>query len=110
MEAEPSKKWYGLWSAEDLIKERVIDPPTEEDIEVQAVAANTHHTLERLHEIQNDSLVITSTHDRVMPTAVMKEMHERIPNSTLRIMDKAGHDSPLSRAPEINQMIIDFLK
>ena len=110
MEAEPTKKWYGLWSAEDLIKESMINPPTVEDIEVQAAAVNTHHTLEKLSEIKNESLLITSTHDRVMPTAVMKEMHERIPNSTLKIMDKARHDSPLSRAPEINQMIIDFLK
>jgi len=110
LEAEPSKKWYGLWSAEDLIKESMINPPTIEDIEVQAKAASTHHTLERLHEIKNESLLITSTHDRVMPVAVMKEMHERIPNSTLKIIDKAGHGSPRSRAPEINQIIIDFLK
>jgi pimeloyl-ACP methyl ester carboxylesterase len=110
MKAEPSKKWYGLWSVEDLIKERVIDPPTENDIIAQAVAANTHHTLERLIEIKNESLLITSTHDRVMPMTVMKEMHERIPNSTLKIIDKAGHDSPLSKAPEVNSMIIEFLK
>ena len=110
MEAEPSKKWHGLWSAEDLIKESMINPPTIEDIEVQAKAVNTHHTLERLSEIKNESLLITSTHDRVIPTSVMKEMHERIPNSTLKIIDKAGHGSPRSRAPEINEMIIDFLK
>lgn len=99
-----------MWSAEDLIKNSMIDPPTAEDIEVQAGAVNTHHTLERLNEIKNNSLLIASTHDRIMPTAVMKEMHKRIPNSTLKIIDKAGHDSPLSRAPEINQMIIEFLK
>ncbi|GAG90650.1 unnamed protein product, partial [marine sediment metagenome] len=40
---------------------------------------------------------------------VMEEMHERIPNSTLKIIKKAGHNSPLSRAPEINKMIIEFL-
>jgi len=110
MEAEPSKKWYGLWSVDDLIRDSVIDPPTIEDIEGQARAVNTHHTLERLSEIKNESLLITSSHDRVTPTAVMKEMHERIPNNTLKIIDKAGHDSPRSRAPEINKMIIDFLK
>ena len=110
MEADPTKKWYGLWSAEDLMKERLIDPLTAEDIEIQSGADNTHHTLERLHEIKNESLLITSTHDRVIPTSVMKEMHEGIPNSTLKIIDKAGHGSPRSRAPEINSMIIDFLK
>jgi len=110
MKVDPSKKWYGLWSVEDLIKERVIDPPTEDDIIAQARAANTHHTLGRLREIKNESLLITSTYDRVMPTAVMKEMHERIPNSTLKVIDKAGHDSPLSKAPEVNSMIIEFLR
>ncbi len=110
LEAEPSKRWYGLWSAEDLIKESMIDPPTAEDIETQAQALNTHHTFERLNEIKNKSLLITSTHDRVIPKAIMEEMHERIPNSTLKVIDKAGHGSPRSRAPEINNMIIDFLK
>ena len=109
MEADPAKKWYGLWSAEDLIKDRMIDPPTAEDIELQASAVSTHHTLERLNEIKNESLLITSTHDRIMPTTIMEEMHERIPNCTLKIIEKAGHDSPLSRAPEINKMIIEFL-
>jgi pimeloyl-ACP methyl ester carboxylesterase len=91
------------------MKERLIDPLTAEDIEIQSGADNTHHTLERLHEIKNESLLIASTHDRIMPTKVMEEMHERIPNSTLKIIKKAGHNSPLSRAPEINKMIIEFL-
>ncbi|MHA1985704.1 MAG: alpha/beta fold hydrolase [Promethearchaeota archaeon] len=108
MEADPTKKWYGLWSAEDLMKERLIDPLTAEDIEIQSRADNTHHTLERLHEIKNESLLIASTHDRIMPIKVMEEMHERIPKSTLKIIKKAGHNSPLSRAPEINKMIIEF--
>ncbi|UCC21188.1 MAG: alpha/beta hydrolase [Promethearchaeota archaeon] len=109
LEAEPTKKWYGLWSAEDLIKESMINPPTIEDIEVQTSAVSTHHTLKRLHEIKNKSLLIASTHDRVMPVSVMEEMHERIPNSILKVIDKAGHGSPRSRAPEINKLIIDFL-
>jgi pimeloyl-ACP methyl ester carboxylesterase len=110
MEANPSKKWYGLWSVDDLIKETITDPPTEKDIIAQAGAISTHHTFERLNEIKNKTLLITSSHDRIMPQSVMEEMHERISNSILKIIDKAGHDSPRSRAPEINQMIIEFLK
>ncbi|MFX1428450.1 MAG: alpha/beta fold hydrolase [Promethearchaeota archaeon] len=110
MEANPQKKWYGLWSVDDLIKEKITDPPTEKDIIVQAEAVSTHHTLERLHEIKNETLLITSSHDRIMPQTIMEEMHEKLPNSTLKIIEKAGHDSPLSRATEINQMIIEFLK
>ncbi|MFX0166008.1 MAG: alpha/beta fold hydrolase [Promethearchaeota archaeon] len=110
MEVEPTKKWYGLWSADDLIQESIIDPPTEKDIIVQAKALATHHTFDRLHEIKNETLLITSTHDRVTPQSVMEQMHEKISNSTLKVIDKAGHGSPRSRAPEINQMIIEFLK
>ncbi|MFX1479167.1 MAG: alpha/beta fold hydrolase [Promethearchaeota archaeon] len=110
MEAEPTKKWYGLWSVDDLIQNNITDPPTERDIIMQAEAIATHNTLERLHEIKNETLLITSSHDRIMPVSVMEEMHEKIPNSTLKIIDKAGHDSPLSRAPEVNNLIINFLK
>jgi 3-oxoadipate enol-lactonase len=110
MEAEPTKKWYGLWSVDDLIQNDITDPPTERDIIMQSEAIATHNTLERLNEIKNETLLITSSHDRIMPVSVMEEMHEKIPNSTLKIIDKAGHDSPLSRAPEINNMIITFLK
>jgi len=110
MEAEPNKKWYGLWSVDDLIKNNVTDPPTENDIIMQAKAVATHHTFDRLNEIKNKTLLITATHDRIMPQSIMKEMHEKIPDSILKVIDKAGHDSPLSRAPEINNMIIEFLK
>ena len=39
----------------------------------------------------------------------MAEMDEKIPNSTLKVIDKAGHGSPRSRAPEVNKIIIGFL-
>jgi pimeloyl-ACP methyl ester carboxylesterase len=110
LEAEPSKKWYGLWSVDDLIQESITDPPTEKDVIAQGKAIGTHHTFDRLHEIKNETLLITSSHDRITPQSVMVEMHEKIPNSTLKTIDKAGHASPRSRAPEINQIIIEFLK
>ena len=110
MEAEPNKKWYGLWSVDDLIKNLVIDPPTEQDITLQARAVVTHHVLDRLHEIKNDTLLIAGSHDKLTPQSVMEEIDEKIPNSTLKIIDKAGHGCIVSRAPELNQMIIDFLE
>jgi 3-oxoadipate enol-lactonase len=109
MEADTKKKFYDLWSVEDLIREKTIDPSTPEDIEAQANALITHRTYERLEEIKKETLLITSSHDRVCPKSVMVEMHEKIPNSTLKVIDKAGHSSPRSRAPEVNKLIIDFL-
>jgi 3-oxoadipate enol-lactonase len=110
MEANPSKKWYGLWSAEDLIGESIVDPPTAEDIEIQASALKTHETFDRLKTIKSPTLILTASHDRLIPKSTMEEIHEQIPNSKFIVIDKAGHSSPLEKAPEVNQAIIDFLK
>jgi pimeloyl-ACP methyl ester carboxylesterase len=109
MEAEPSKKWYGVWSAEDLIKESVINPPTAKDINMQAGALKTHNTFDRLDTIKNPTLILTASHDRLTPKSSMEKIHEKIPNSTLVVIEKAGHDSPLEKTPEVNQAIIEFL-
>ena len=110
MEAAPSKKWYGVWSAEDLIKESVINPPTAKDINMQAGALKTHNTFDRLDTIKNPTLLLTASHDKLTPKSSMEQIHEKIPNSTLVIIEKAGHSSPLEKTPEVNQNIIEFLK
>lgn len=110
MEANPSKKWYGLWSAEDMIEMSIIDPTTADDIEMQASALNTHDTFDRLKTIKSPTLILTASHDRLTPKSSMEEIHAQIPNSKLVVIDKAGHSSPLEKAPELNQAIIDFLK
>ncbi|MFX1392433.1 MAG: alpha/beta fold hydrolase [Promethearchaeota archaeon] len=110
MEAEPKKKFFGLWSVEDLAKERLIDPQTPRDLENQASALEGFNTFNRLHEIKNETLLLAASHDKILPNSGMLKMHELIPNSTLQIIEKAGHCSPRSRAPEVNQIIINFLK
>ena len=109
MEAAPSKKWYGVWSAEDLIKESAINPPTAKDINMQAGALKTHNTFDRLDTIKNPTLLLTASHDKLTPKSSMEQIHEKIPNSTLVVIEKAGHDSPLEKTPEVNQAIIEFL-
>jgi len=110
LEANPSKKWYGLWSVEELIEMSTIDPPTEKDVNLQAGALKTHDTFERLHTIKSPTLLLTASNDKITPKSSMEGIHEKIPNSTLVVIDKAGHQSPIEKAPEVNQKIIDFLK
>lgn len=110
LEADPSKKWYGLWSAEELIEMSTIDAPTEKDIKLQAGALKTHNTFERLSTIISPTLILAASHDRLMSKSTMEQIHEKIPNSTLVFIEKAGHNSPMEKAPEVNQKIIDFLK
>ncbi len=109
MEADPTKKFYGVWSAEDLIKYIKNNPSTPQDIENQAHAIMTHNTFERLNQIKNKTLLLAASHDKLVPKFFVEQIHKRMPNSTIKVIDKAGHESHYSKAPEINKLIIDFL-
>lgn len=109
MREDPEKKFYGLWSVEDLIEDSAINPSTHNDIDNNASALQEHNTLDRLHEVQNETLLVAASHDRLCPKSTMEEMNMRMPNSTLKVIDKAGHGAPISRAPEVNELIVDFL-
>jgi pimeloyl-ACP methyl ester carboxylesterase len=109
LQANPSKKWYGIWSAEDLKNRRLSDPPTAKDVENQAYALSTHNTTSRLQEIKNPTLILAASHDRACPKSELMFMHEKIPNSTFVLIEKSGHFSFLSKAPEINQILLKFL-
>ncbi|MFX1470521.1 MAG: alpha/beta fold hydrolase [Promethearchaeota archaeon] len=110
LKANPKKKFFAIWSAEDEIKEGTILMPTHRDIELQIEALKGFNTLDKLHEIKNPTLLLTASHDKVCSKNFMEEMHKRIPNSIFRVIEKAGHESPKTRASEVNQIIITFLK
>jgi len=110
METNPSKRFFNIFSMEDLIRESTINPSRPQDVINQAEAMKTHYTLERLHEIKNKTLLIAASHDRQTPVSVMTEMHRRIPNSELKVINEAGHFMTLSRASEVNEIILNFLK
>lgn len=109
LQNNPLKKWYGIWSAEDLKNHRLTDPSTKKDVENQAYALSTHNTTDRLHEIKNPTLILAASHDRACPKSELMFMHEKIPNSSFKVIEKTGHFSFLSKAPEINQILIKFL-
>ncbi len=110
MEVNPSKKFYGIWSVEDLIKEDTIDPPNPQDLINQGHAIKKHNVYERLSEIKNETLLLAASHDRLTSKTAMEEMNKQIPNSTLKVIEKAGHYSHLSNTPEFNHIILEFLE
>ena len=110
MKKNPKRKFYNSFSMEDLIEEKTIDPSRPQDIINQGNIMKEHNTLDRLSEIKHDTLLLGASHDRLIPKTAMIEMHKRITNSTLEVIDKAGHFMTLSRASEVNKIIIDFLE
>jgi proline-specific peptidase len=107
---KPKEKIHGLFSAEDLIEKDKRNPITIQDIKNYTNALGTYNALESLPDIKNETLIICGTHDRSTPQSMNELIHERIPKSKLIILEKAGHGSPIERAPEINQYIIEFLQ
>jgi len=110
MKEDPEKKFHGLFSAEDLIKKSTINPATPQDIINQTHALGTHNVLDRLHLINSGTLIICAEKDRQMPKLVNLKIHEGISNSKFIVLEGVGHTSPQEKAPEVNQLIVDFLK
>ena len=110
MERNPTKKFYDVFSMEDLIKESKINPSRPQDIINQAEAMKTHYTFDKLGEIKHKTLLIAASHDRQTPVSIMEEMNKKMPNSELKIINEAGHFMTLSRASEVNKVILDFLE
>ena len=109
LKANPKKKFFGIWSAEDEIRESTILMPNTRDIELQIEALKGFNTLDRLHEIKSSTLLLAASHDKICSKSNAEEMHKRIPNSILKIIDKAGHESPKTRTTEVNRFILNFL-
>ncbi|MFX0057407.1 MAG: alpha/beta fold hydrolase [Candidatus Hodarchaeota archaeon] len=107
---EPKEIIHGLFSAEDLIEKDKRNPITVQDIENYTHALGTYNVLEKLPNIKKETLILCGTHDRSTPQSMNELIHEKIPNSKLIILEKAGHGSPIERAPEINKYIIEFLQ
>ncbi len=110
MEEDPKHIFYGLFSAEDLIRESTIDITTPRDLKNQASAFVEFNALDKLHNIKNSTLILCAEKDRLLPVMMSEKIHEKLPNSVLKVIKGAGHNSNLEKAPEVNQSIVDFLK
>ncbi|TXT55058.1 MAG: Soluble epoxide hydrolase [Promethearchaeota archaeon] len=110
MQENPSKRFYDLWSAEDLIEEFIGNNMVPEDYERFEKAGSMHDVLDRLSEITQSAILIGGANDKMSPKLVLDQMHEALPNSQLEIIDRAGHHVFIEVAPTVNQLIIDFLK
>ena len=56
------------------------------------------------------TLIIGGRLDNFAPGQMSEELHKKIPNSTLEIIDMAGHFAPAQRKDVINHLICEFIK
>jgi len=110
LKQEPKKKFHNAFSLEALIKESTINPSRAQDIINQGNAMKEHKTFNHLDEIKTETLLLAASHDRLIPKSLMLEMDKKMQQSTLKIIKRAGHFMTVSRAPEVNNVILDFLE
>jgi len=110
MQADPKKKFHGIWNAEHMIKELTENKMAPTDYELLANAVEKHDVTDRLGTIKNPTLVIASSNDKLSPKMVMEEIHQGIKNSKFELIDETAHHVFLEAAPKVNQLIINFLK
>ncbi|MHA1272663.1 MAG: alpha/beta fold hydrolase [Promethearchaeota archaeon] len=61
-------------------------------------------------EIKCPTLIIGGRLDNFAPEAMSEELHKKIPNSKLEIIDMAGHFAPAQRNEVINELICNFIR
>jgi pimeloyl-ACP methyl ester carboxylesterase len=110
MKENPKMKFYGLWSVQDLLEYYQTDPPTPQDIRNLASSFKTYNVYYKLKEIKHRTLLLTASHDRLVPKEKVFEIHSKMPNSIIKVIENAGHESPKERAPIVNDNIISFLE
>lgn len=71
--------------------------------------AGRSETCSRLDEITIPTLIICGREDEVTPLEQSESMHTAIKDSTLHVIDNAGHVSNLEQPDEFNEHILDFL-
>ncbi|MFX1303550.1 MAG: alpha/beta fold hydrolase [Promethearchaeota archaeon] len=60
--------------------------------------------------IKCPTLIIGGRLDNFAPEQMSEELHRMIPNSTLEIIDMAGHFAPAQRKDVVNELICNFIR
>jgi pimeloyl-ACP methyl ester carboxylesterase len=68
------------------------------------------YLLDRLSEIQQETLILWGKYDRILGTAAAQKFQQYLPNSQLQWIDNCGHVPHLEMAQITAQFILDFNK
>jgi len=109
MEKNLTEKLHGLVTPEELITSSVKVQTEPLALKYLAEIVDNHNTLDRLHEIKNNTLILAGTKDSLISLLLMEMIHEKLPNSTLEVFQGAGHMIFLEEAPKFNQIMIEYL-
>jgi pimeloyl-ACP methyl ester carboxylesterase len=82
------------------------------DFQTQEVTWNGLRTcyMDRLGEIEQQTLLIHGEVDRLVPLSAAKEAAERLPYANLEILPNCGHWPQRDQPAAFNRLVADFLR
>ena len=94
---------------ESTVQEFTSDISYLETFIKQTRAIRLHDTVDKLHLIRAETLVITGTNDRLIPAKASELLAEKIPKARLVKIKGASHGFHLEQAAVFNKALLDFL-
>ena len=73
-------------------------------------ACNKFDSREQLSQISKPTLIIGGSEDMLTPPWFQRYLHEKIENSTLKIIDGVGHLSMTEKPEKFNTILFEFLE
>jgi pimeloyl-ACP methyl ester carboxylesterase len=92
------------------VKEMIVSTPKQSLCNTLHALAERKETCTQLSEINIPVLIMVGKEDKITPIAAAQQMHEKIANSKLEIIQQAGHLSNLENATSFNTHLVKFLE
>ena len=94
----------------DAVREMIISTPKQSLCNTLHALAERKETCDQLPEINIPVLIMVGKEDKITPIAAAQQMHEKILNSKLEIIQYAGHLSNLENPIAFNTHMVNFLE
>jgi 3-oxoadipate enol-lactonase len=94
----------------DAVREMIISTPKQSLCNTLHALAERKETCDQLPEINIPVLIMVGEEDKITPIAAAQQMHEKILNSKLEIIQQAGHLSNLENPTAFNTHLVNFLE
>lgn len=103
-----------FWDANPELIERIVDWRLDSDApeparQAQAAAVQGFDVADQLGDLSVPALVMHGTADRVVPVENGKQLHARLPNSELDLVEGGPHLFFIERSERVNDRLLSFL-
>ena len=92
-----------------VVKEMMISTPEQSLCNTLHALAERKETCTRLQEINIPVLIMVGKEDKITPLAAARLMHEKIQDSTLKVIAHAGHVANMENPAAFNHHLVRFV-